>query len=66
MATNAERKRAQAIRDGVKGIKQVNIRVPALYDVMLGLLARDLREGLNLQGFVLRDPKTGRVKTVAL
>lgn len=63
MASNAERKAAQRVRDKARGIVQVNLRVPAIYDVGLQLLAEDLRKGNVLTGFVMRDKGTGRVRT---
>jgi len=64
--SNAERTARRRAKDVRKGIVQVNIRVPALYDVALKILAEELRKGLKLEGFVLRSPKTGRVQTMRL
>lgn len=63
MKSNAERSTARRARDKARGIVQVNLRVPAIYDVGLQLLAEDLRKGNVLTGFVMRDKGTGRVRT---
>lgn len=62
--TNAQRAAALRARDEAKRIKQVNVRVPEAWDVTIQMLAAELRAGMRLEGFVVRDLKTGRVKTL--
>jgi hypothetical protein len=64
--SNAARAARRRAKDAARSIVQINIRVPSLVDEALKLLAADLRNGLVLQGFVVRDPKTGRVRTVVV
>lgn len=64
--TNAQRTAARRAKEARRGIVQVNLRIPGTWDVALKLLAEDLRKGLRLEGFVLRDPVTGRVRTRTL
>lgn len=63
-ATASVRAAALRSRDAALGLKQVNVRVPAIWDTTLQILARELREGQRLEGLVVRDPATGRVKTI--
>lgn len=60
----SQRAAALRARDAAKGFKQVNIRVPESWDTTMQLVARELRAGQRLEGLVLRDPKTGRVRTM--
>lgn len=60
----AERAAAARARDARKDVKQVNVRVPSQWDSTIQMLGRELRAGMRLEGFVVRDPKTGRVKTL--
>ena len=60
----SERARALRQRDAAQRIKQVNIRIPEIWDTTMQMLARELRAGAQLDGFVIRDKKTGRVRTL--
>ena len=59
-----ERAAAFRARDARSGFKQVNVRVPAEWDTTMQIVARELRAGVRLEGLVVRDPKTGRVRTI--
>lgn len=62
----AERAAALRARDAAHGWKQVNVRVPVMMDTTLQIVAQLLREGQRVEGLVIRDPKTGRVRTMIL
>lgn len=64
--TASQRAAALRARDAAHRVRQLNLRVPEVYDVALQQLASDLRAGLRLEGFVVRDLKTGRLRTVII
>lgn len=63
-SSSSERAALLRRRDAAKGLRQLNVRVPEIYDTSIQMLARELRAGLRLEGFVIRDPKTGGLKTL--
>lgn len=64
--TATQRAAALRARDAAHGWKQVNVRVPVMMDTTLQIVAQLLREGQRLEGLVIRDPATGRVRTMIL
>lgn len=64
--SNAQRAAKRRSKDTARGILQINVRVPAIWDVALKILAEHLRKGEKLDGFVIRDPANGRVRTITL
>ena len=67
MATkNAERQRLHRERKRAEGLTQAVLWVPGALLPELRELEQAFKSGLRVEGIVVRDPATGRVRTLQL